>query len=160
MGSSTRSMMMAKLHLGLSIVMGIFQVDQQPTSSIMMAELNLGLSMGMGCRISRQQLTSSILNVRAPSCPPPWTWASNKLTSSRPQLQIGYLARTQLTHDELAPPWPDFVTRASSNFVSLSVSYGFTLLATFWFAPYNTAQCRGVSLSSSKISQNTKLTNI
>jgi len=64
-------MMMAKLHLGLSIVMGIFQVDQQPTSSIMMAELNLGLSMGMGCRISRQQLTSSILNVRAPSCPPP-----------------------------------------------------------------------------------------
>jgi len=40
-------MMMAKLHLGLSIVTGIFQVDQQPTSSIMMAQLNLGLSMGL-----------------------------------------------------------------------------------------------------------------
>jgi len=27
--------------------MGIFQVDQQPTSSMMMAKLNLGFSMGM-----------------------------------------------------------------------------------------------------------------
>jgi len=41
--------MMAKLNLGLSIFMGIFQVDQQSTSSMMMAKpLNLGLSMGMG----------------------------------------------------------------------------------------------------------------
>ena len=48
MGSSTRSMMMAKLHLGLSIVTGILQVDQQPTSSMTMAKLHLGLSIGMG----------------------------------------------------------------------------------------------------------------
>jgi len=48
MGFSTRSTMMAKLHLVLSVVTGIFQVDQQPTSSMMMAELNLGFSMGMG----------------------------------------------------------------------------------------------------------------
>jgi len=41
-------MMMAKLHLGLAIVTGIFHVDQQPTSSMMIAELNLGLSTGMG----------------------------------------------------------------------------------------------------------------
>jgi len=41
-------MMMAKLHLGLSIVTGILQVDQQLTSSMMMAELNLELSKGMG----------------------------------------------------------------------------------------------------------------
>jgi len=41
-------MMMAKLHLVLSIVTGIFQIDQQPTSSMMMTELILGLSMGMG----------------------------------------------------------------------------------------------------------------
>jgi hypothetical protein len=41
-------MMMAKLHLGLSIGTGILQVDQQPTSSMMMAKLNLGFSMGMG----------------------------------------------------------------------------------------------------------------
>jgi len=41
-------MMMAKLHLGLSIFMGILSVDYQPPSSMMMAELNLGLSMGMG----------------------------------------------------------------------------------------------------------------
>jgi len=41
-------MMMVKLHLGLSIVTGILQVDQQPTSSMIMAKLNLGLSMGMG----------------------------------------------------------------------------------------------------------------
>jgi len=41
-------MMMVKLHLGLSIVTGILQVNQQPTSSIMMAELNLELSKGMG----------------------------------------------------------------------------------------------------------------
>jgi len=34
--------------LGLSIVTGILQVDQLPTSSMMMAELNLELSMGMG----------------------------------------------------------------------------------------------------------------
>ena len=40
--------MMAKLHLVLSIVTGIFQIDQQLTSSMMMTELNLGLSMGMG----------------------------------------------------------------------------------------------------------------
>jgi len=40
--------MMAKLHLGLSIFMGIFQVDQQSTSSMMMAKFNLGLSMIMG----------------------------------------------------------------------------------------------------------------
>jgi len=39
--------MMAKLHLGLSIGTGIFQVDQQLTSSMMMTELNLGLSMIM-----------------------------------------------------------------------------------------------------------------
>jgi hypothetical protein len=39
---------MVKLHLWLSIVTGILQVDQQPTSSMMMAKLNLGLSMGMG----------------------------------------------------------------------------------------------------------------
>jgi len=50
MGSSTRSMMMsaAKIHLGLSIVTGILQVDQQPTSSMMMTELNLEVSKGMG----------------------------------------------------------------------------------------------------------------
>jgi hypothetical protein len=41
-------MMMAKLHLGLSIGTGILQVDQQPTSSMMMAKLNLGFSMAMG----------------------------------------------------------------------------------------------------------------
>jgi len=41
-------MMMAKLHLGLSIVTGILQVDQQPTSSMTMAKLHLGLSIGMG----------------------------------------------------------------------------------------------------------------
>jgi len=41
-------MMMAKLHLRLSIGTGILQVDQQPTSSMMMAKLNLGFSMGMG----------------------------------------------------------------------------------------------------------------
>jgi len=41
-------MMMAKLHLGLSIGMGILQVDQQPTFSMTMAKLNLGFSMGMG----------------------------------------------------------------------------------------------------------------
>jgi len=40
--------MMAKVHLVLSIFMGIFQVDQQSTSSMMMAEPNLGLSMIMG----------------------------------------------------------------------------------------------------------------
>jgi len=42
--------MMAKLHLGLSIFMGIFQVDQQLTSSMMIAKFNpsLGLSMIMG----------------------------------------------------------------------------------------------------------------
>ena len=47
-GASTRSMMMAKLHLVFSTVTDIFQVNQQPTSSMMMSELNLGLSMGMG----------------------------------------------------------------------------------------------------------------
>jgi len=41
-------MMMAKLHLVLSIGTGILQVDQQPTSSMMMVKLNLGFSMGMG----------------------------------------------------------------------------------------------------------------
>jgi len=41
-------MMMAKLNLGLSIVTGILQVDQQPTSSMMMTELNLELPKGMG----------------------------------------------------------------------------------------------------------------
>jgi len=41
-------MMMAKFHLGLSIVTGIVQVDQQPISSMMMTELNLELSKGMG----------------------------------------------------------------------------------------------------------------
>jgi hypothetical protein len=40
--------MMAELHLGLSIFMGIFQVDQQSTSSMLMTNLNLGLSMIMG----------------------------------------------------------------------------------------------------------------
>jgi len=39
---------MVKLHLWLSIVTGILQVDQQPTSSKMMTELNLELSMRMG----------------------------------------------------------------------------------------------------------------
>ena len=48
MGSSTRSMTIVKLHLWLSIVTGILQVDQQPTSSMMMTELNLWLSKGMG----------------------------------------------------------------------------------------------------------------
>jgi len=41
-------MMMVKLHLRLSIVTGILQVDQQPTSSMMMTELNLEVSKGMG----------------------------------------------------------------------------------------------------------------
>jgi len=41
-------MMIAKLHLGLSIVTGILQVDKQPTSSMMMTELNLELSKGIG----------------------------------------------------------------------------------------------------------------
>ena len=45
-------MMMAKLHLGLSIGTGILQVDQQPTSSMMMAELNLDLQ-GHGHLLSR-----------------------------------------------------------------------------------------------------------
>jgi len=39
---------MVKLYVGLSIVTGILQVDQQPDPSMMMAELNLGLCMGMG----------------------------------------------------------------------------------------------------------------
>jgi hypothetical protein len=39
---------MVKLHLWLSIVTGILQVDQQPTSSMTMAKLHLGLSIGMG----------------------------------------------------------------------------------------------------------------
>ena len=39
---------MVKLHIWLSIVTGILQVDQQPTSSMMMEKLNLGFSMGMG----------------------------------------------------------------------------------------------------------------
>jgi len=47
MGSSTKSMMMAKLHLGLAIVTGIFHVDQQPSSSMMIAEFNLRLPMGL-----------------------------------------------------------------------------------------------------------------
>ena len=34
--------------LGLSIVKGILQVDQQPTSSMTMAKLHLGLSIGTG----------------------------------------------------------------------------------------------------------------
>ena len=38
----------AKFNLGLSIVTGILQVDQQPTSSMMMTELNLEVSKGMG----------------------------------------------------------------------------------------------------------------
>jgi len=42
MGSSTRSTMMAKLNLVLSVCMGIPYVDQQSTSSMMMAEPNLG----------------------------------------------------------------------------------------------------------------------
>ena len=40
-------MMMVKLHVGLSIVTGFLQVDQQPTSSMMMTELNLEVSKGM-----------------------------------------------------------------------------------------------------------------
>jgi len=40
--------MMAKLHLVLSIFMGIFRIDQQSISSMKMTELNLGLSMIMG----------------------------------------------------------------------------------------------------------------
>jgi len=38
-GSSTTCMRMAKHHLVLSIVTGIFQLDQQPTPSMMMTEL-------------------------------------------------------------------------------------------------------------------------
>jgi len=41
-------MMMAKLHLRLSIGTGILQVDQQQTCSMMMTKLYLGFFMGMG----------------------------------------------------------------------------------------------------------------
>ena len=39
--------MMVKFHLGLSIVTGILQVDQEPTSSMTMTEFNLEVSKGM-----------------------------------------------------------------------------------------------------------------
>jgi len=92
---------MAKLHLGLSIFMGIFQVDQQPTSSMMMAKLNLGFSMTMielhlgtlhekrtateGCRYrTSSELGNSVLEINHV------TNVTKFLMRLRPQ--IGYLA--------------------------------------------------------------------